>query len=190
MQDVLYVEDIEQAAVLLKPARLEILQRMAEETTCTRLAEALDSTPQRVHYHVKALEEAGLVERVAERRVKGIVEGIYRARARSYWMAPRLVRQLGGETKTRDQTALGYLFSLAEEIQEEVGRLSTLDTDVPSLALSAHVELKDGATRAAFMADVRESFEAIARKYGATSEDEHASDGFRVALACYPTEEA
>jgi len=186
VQDVLYVDDVEQAAVLLKPARLEILQRMAEETTCTQLADVLGSTPQRVHYHVKALESAGLVERVAERRVKGIVEGIYRARARSYWMSPRLVHQLGGERKTRDHTALGYLFSLAEEVQEEVGRLSTLEGDVPSLALSANVELKDGARRAAFMSDVQEAFEAIARKYGATGKRTKA-DPFRVVLACYPT---
>jgi hypothetical protein len=34
---------------------------------------------------VKKLEAAGLVERVRERQVRGIVEGIYRARARSYW---------------------------------------------------------------------------------------------------------
>ena len=41
-----------------------------------RVAKALGSSAQKVHYHVKALEDAALVERVSERRVKGIVEGV------------------------------------------------------------------------------------------------------------------
>src|SRR5688500_16736396 len=94
VQDVLYIDEIEQAAVLLKPVRLNVLKGMAEETTCTALAERLGSTPQKIHYHVKALEQAGVVERVAERKVRGIHEGIYRATARSYWLSPRLVGRI------------------------------------------------------------------------------------------------
>lgn len=187
MQDVLYVDDIEQAAVLLKPARLDVLKRMAEDTTCTLLAEALGLTPQRVYYHVKALEQAGLVERVGERKVRGILEGIYRARAKSYWLSPRLVGRIGGPKRARDQASLGYLISLAEEIQEDVARLADRpqeDEDVPSLGLSAQIELKDAAMRAAFMRDVQAAFQGLAKKYGATSPTR--GHAFRVALACYP----
>src|SRR6266550_5514981 len=96
MLDVMYIDDVDQAAALLKPARIDTLRQMASETTCTDVAKALGSSAQKVHYHVKALERAGLVERVSERRVKGIVEGIYRARAQSYWLSPRLVGHLDG----------------------------------------------------------------------------------------------
>ena len=189
MQDVLYIDDPKQASVLMKPARLDVLRRMAEETTCNELAEALGSSPQKVYYHVKALEQAGLVERVAERKVRGIHEGIYRAKARSYWLSPRLVGRLGGERAVRDQASLGYLISLAEEVQEDVGRLAeraTGDEDVPSLGVSAHIELADPERRAEFLSDVQRLFQKLADKYGATGRKRAPRAAYRIALACYP----
>src|SRR5687768_16800352 len=125
MQDVLFIDDVHQAAVLLKPARIDVLRRMAAETTCSEVGAALGQSPQHVYYHVKALEQAGLVERVSERRVRGTVEGIYRAKARSYWLSPRLVGKVGGGRAARDQASLAYLVGLAEEIQDDVGRLAS-----------------------------------------------------------------
>lgn len=187
VQDVLFVDDVEQAAALLKPARLDVLRRMAEETTCTELARLLASTPQKVHYHVKALEAAGLVERVAERRVHGIVEGIYRARARAYWLSPRLVGRIGGPLQASDEASLGYVIQLAEEVQAEVAALaSQADRErVPSLGLSAQIVLRDGAQRAAFLRDVQKTFTRLAEKYGSGTEGER----YRIALACYPKED-
>jgi DNA-binding transcriptional ArsR family regulator len=186
MQDVIYIDDLAQATVLMKPARLDVLRRMATETTCNELAAALGSSPQKVYYHVKALEQAGLVERVSERKVRGTHEGIYRAKARAYWLSPNLVGHLGGERATRDHASLGYLISLAEEVQEDVGRLAghAGDDEVPSLGVSARIELKDAADRAAFMKDVQRTFESLARKYGATGGAK--GSAYKIALACYP----
>src|SRR3954464_9136842 len=86
MQDVLYIEAVEQAATLLHPQRMELLQHMEEPRTCPELAVIFNSTPQKIYYHVKALEKAGLIEKVEERRVRGVVEGYYQAKARSYWL--------------------------------------------------------------------------------------------------------
>jgi DNA-binding transcriptional ArsR family regulator len=192
VQDLLSIEDVEQAAVLLKPARLEVLRRMAEEITCTELAALVGSTPQKVHYHVKALEGAGLVEKVAERKVRGILEGIYRARARSYWLSPRLVGQLGGARASADQASLGYLIQLAEEVQEDVAavaeRAAADGEPAPSLGLSAQIVLRDAADRAAFMRDVQHTFQQLAERYGARSTKKATT--YRIALACYPKEES
>src|SRR3989440_12574685 len=107
MQDVCLIDDLERAAALLKPSRVDILRQMASETTCTEVGAALGQTPQSVNYHVKALERAGLVERVGERRGRGTVEGIYRAKAPAYWLCPRLVGTVGGERAARDHASLG-----------------------------------------------------------------------------------
>src|SRR5215831_8485479 len=96
MQEMLYIENVEQAVALLKPRRLEILKQLGEPHSCLELAELLEDTPQKIYYHVKALEQAGLVEKVSERRIRGILEGFYQARARSYWLAPSLVGRVGG----------------------------------------------------------------------------------------------
>ena len=192
LQDVLYIEAVEQAATLLHPLRMDLLQHMEQPRTCPDLAEMFDSTPQKIYYHVKALEKAGLIEKVEERRVRGVVEGYYQARARSYWLAPHLVGQIGGGRAAQDQTSLRFLLNLAEEIHDDIGRLgqqSEAGSNVPSLGLSAHIYLPDGDRRAAFLADVQVVFQRLASKYGIPPDEMDAEligKAFRLILAVYP----
>lgn len=184
MQDVLYIDRLDQASALLKPLRVEIVKRLAEPGTCPELGAALGESPQKIYYHVKALERAGVVEKVGERRVRGAVEGRYRARARAYWLSPELAGRVGRQA--RDQMSLGYLFTLAEEVQAEVGRLAeSAERAVPSLGLSAQIVLRDGAQRAAFLRDVQQAFQLLAQRYGNQGAQD-SGQGFRLALACYP----
>ena len=191
MQDVLYIEDVNQAMTLLKPIRLEILKRLDEPRTCPELAEYFDETPQKIYYHVKALESAGLVEKVEERRVRGVIEGHYQASARAYWLAPKLVGQIGGAKVAQDQVSLRMLLDLAEEVHDDIGKLgnqSALGRNVPSLSLSAHIHLPDGNRRAAFLQELQEVFQQLARKYSLPEEEALLTDeqGFRLVLMCYP----
>jgi DNA-binding transcriptional ArsR family regulator len=191
MHDVLYIEDVSQAMTLLKPIRLEILQRLDEPRTCTELAEYFDETPQKIYYHVKALESAGLVEKIEERRVRGVVEGYYQASAHAYWLAPKLVGQIGGAKVAQDQLSLRVLLELAEEVHDDIGKLgnqSAIGRDVPSLSLSAHIHLPDGSRRAAFLQELQELFQQLARKYGLPDDEPLITDeqGFRLVLMCYP----
>lgn len=190
--EVLYVESVDQAATLLKPQRARLLRRMAEPITCTELAESLGVSPQKVHYHVKALEQAGLVTRTGERPARGFVEAIYQAAARAYWFAPHLVRRLGGSGAAKDQASLAALCGHAEEMLHDVGRLaqrSRRGDRIPSLSLNAEIELSDPARRAAFVEEVTKAFQAIATAYGAR-ESSARGNAFRMTLACYPAPEA
>ncbi len=192
MQDVLYIEDAAQAATLLQPLRLDLLKRMAEARSCVELAQQVGQTPQKVYYHVKMLEQAGLVERTGERKVRGIVEGFYRARARSYWLSPQLVGQVGGKRKAQEQLSLGFLLNLAEELQSDIGHLADrADKDIPSLGLSMQIALRDGKQRAAFMADLQQTLQTLAAKYSIGEANPPPGDGqtFRLVIACYPTED-
>jgi DNA-binding transcriptional ArsR family regulator len=192
MQDVLYLDDVEQVRTLVNPLRLEILKQLDRPRTCPELGRLFGETPQKVYYHVKALERAGLVDKVEERRVRGVVEGYYQARARSYWIAPHLVGQIGGRRAAQDQASLRYLLSLAEQVADDVGRLgqrSEAGQDVPSLALSAQIHLPDGNQRAGFLKEVHQAFRRLARKYGAPADDgpdAGEEQSFRLVLACYP----
>ena len=194
MQEVLYIEDVDQAAALLKPQRIEMLKLMDHPRTCVELGRIFGETPQKIYYHIKALQNAGLVEQVGERRVRGTVEGSYQARARSYWLASDLVGQIGGAGIAQDQASLRHLLSLTEEMRDDIGHLAQqVGREIPSLGVSLHVELEDESRRADFMADVRHMAQVLARKYGATG-DGDADDGdgeqpprslFRLVLACY-----
>ncbi len=193
MQEVLYIEDVDQAAALLKPLRIEMLRLMDHPRTCLELGKIFGETPQKINYHIKALQSAGLVEQVGERRIRGTVEGSYQARARSYWLASDLVGQIGGADIAQDQASLRHLLSLTEEMRGDIGHLAQkVGRDMPSLGLSLHVELDDESRRAEFMADVQKMAQILARKYGTSAGADGDNDAqsskplFRLVLACYP----
>jgi DNA-binding transcriptional ArsR family regulator len=190
MQELLYIEDVDQAAALLKPQRIEMLKLMDRPRTCVELGQVFGETPQKIYYHIKALQTAGLVEQVGERRVRGTVEGSYQARARSYWLASDLVGRIGGAAIAQDQVSLRHLLALTEEMRGDIGHLAQqVGQELPSLGLSLHVALADASRRAEFMADVQHLAQLLARKYGATAGDDDAQPPpplFRLVLACYP----
>lgn len=202
------VDSVGQAGVLLKPLRIALLRELGEPKSCPELAETFEDTPQKMYYHVKTMERAGLVERCGERSVNGIAEGFYRACAQSFWLSPRLVKRFGGARAVRDATSLHMLASHAEELLEDVARLAGTASSgehVPSLSLSADVSLPES-RRAEFLEELRTTFEDLARRYAqpagpdsATSsqtpqnKSEHPQAAevgpasFRFTLSCYPT---
>jgi DNA-binding transcriptional ArsR family regulator len=185
MQDVFYIEDLDSAAALLKPMRVHLLRLLIEPQSLAELAEVTGETPQKLYYHVKTLERAGLVQQVAERRAGAMVESVYQSTARSYWLAPQVVGQAGGEQRAQDDLSLGFLLGLAEEMQQDLGRLTAqaLVRDVPSLGLDLRVYLPPE-QRDAFASDVQQMFQDIAVRYGI--QDDATGETFRVVLACYP----
>lgn len=188
MQDVLLIDDVAQADVLMRPGRAELLKRMSEPRTCGQIAGEMGSTAQQVYYHVKALENARLARKVSEAQVRGFREASYQAAARSYWLSPRLVQLSGGTSNTRESLSRGYLLNLAEELHMEVGRLAGRDEETPTVGLSAYIALADGSRRAAFLADLRTAIQQLATRYGGPSTPD--GESYRLVLACYPQTEA
>ena len=183
MRDVLYLEEIEQAEALLKPQRVEVLRQLAEPRTCTEVAERLGQTPQRVYYHVKRLVDAGLVDLVSERKVRGIHEGIYQAGARSYWLSPRLVGRIGLR-KARDELSLGYLLDLMEEVQADVAALDRTRPELPSIGVAGEIRVAPE-RRQEFMDDLKTTLQDLFARYGGAE-----GDAFKLAVACYPKGES
>ncbi len=189
------VDSVGQAGVLLKPLRIALLEELEQPRSCPELAETFDETPQKMYYHVKTMERAGLVERCGERSVNGFSEGYYRARAQAFWLSPRLVKRFGGARAVRDATSLHMLASHAEELLEDVAQLAEAASSgehVPSLSLSADIALPES-RRADFLDELRTTFENLASRY--TEQDPPDSAGpaqpaepaFRFTLSCYPT---
>ncbi len=188
MKDLLYLERVEQAETLLKPQRIEVLRQLAEPRSCTEVAVRLDQTQQRVYYHVKRLVEQGIVTQVAERRVRGINEGVYQAAARAYWLSPGLVGRIG-QRQHRDEASLGYLLDLMEEVQTDVAALHTRaarhteEPDLPSLGVSGEIRVRPE-RRPEFMADLKAALKDLFTKYGGAE-----GDAFKLAVACYPDQD-
>ncbi|MGH9243992.1 MAG: helix-turn-helix domain-containing protein [Acidimicrobiales bacterium] len=179
MRDVLCLERLDQAEALLRPQRIDVLRQLSEPRTCSEIAAELGQTPQRVYYHVKKLEDAGLVEMTDERRVRGINEGIYRATAQSYWLSPKLVGTIGRRA-VEDHLSLGYLLSLVEDVQLDLARIDRGTGDRPTLGISGEVRLQPE-QRQGFLDDLRAVLEDLFTRYGGSD-----GEAFRLAVACYP----
>ena len=179
MRDVLFLEQIDQAEALLKPQPIEVLRQLAEPRTCTEVALRLGQTPQRVYYHVKRLVDVGLVDQVAERKVRGIHEGIYQASARSYWASPRLVGRIGLR-KVQDELSLGYLLDLMEDVQADIAALDRTAPELPSVGVSGEIRVLPE-HRQEFLNDLQSVLQDLFTRYGGAE-----GDAFKLAVACYP----
>jgi DNA-binding transcriptional ArsR family regulator len=180
MRDVLFLERIEQAEALLKPQPIEVLRQLAQPRSCTEVAERLGQTPQRVYYHVKRLVDVRLVDQVAERKVRGIHEGIYLASAKSYWVSPRLVGRIGDPRKAQDALSLGYLLQLVEDVQSDIAALDRTAPELPSIGVSGEIRVP-AEQRQAFLDDLQRTLRELFARYGGPQ-----GDAFKLAVACYP----
>jgi DNA-binding transcriptional ArsR family regulator len=77
-----------QLRAVLSPLRRQILLLLREPDSATGLARRLGLGRQKLNYHLRALERAGLVELVEERPRRGFVERIVRASAKSFVIGP------------------------------------------------------------------------------------------------------
>jgi DNA-binding transcriptional ArsR family regulator len=175
----MYLDSVERAEALLKPQRIDIVRSLADPATCTEVARQLDQSPQRVNYHVKRLTELGLVRQIAERKVRNLYEGIYQASARSYWLSPKLVGQIGAR-RSSDVMSLGHLLDLTEEVQRDVAAIDQLHADLPSLGISGQIRIPSH-DRSAFLADLQSMLQGLFAKYGGSE-----GDSFKLAVTCYP----
>ena len=73
------------------PLRSAVLAALRSPASATEVADRLGETRQRVNYHVRALEQAGLVELVEERPRRGCTERVMRATCHAVVVEPRVV---------------------------------------------------------------------------------------------------
>ena len=82
------LQEPERVRTALSPLRRSLLERLREPASATRVAAELGIPRQRVNYHLRELERAGLVELVEERQATWLHRARARRRATS-WSTPR-----------------------------------------------------------------------------------------------------
>ena len=107
--------DPARAAVALDPERARLLAALRERSdSAAGLARRLGESRQRLNYHLRSLEAAGLVELEAERRRGNCVERVLKPAAGHWLLDPSM---LGGPyeepTADRDRFSATYLIALA-----------------------------------------------------------------------------
>jgi DNA-binding transcriptional ArsR family regulator len=117
-----YVEEPEKVRLALSPIRRRLLEMLREPSSATQLAATLELPRQRVSYHLRELEKAGLVELVEERQRRGFTERILRASA-SLVVDPAVMGR--AFTQIQDQYAAEHLVDVAAATVRDVARMQT-----------------------------------------------------------------
>jgi len=180
----------EPAAAVLDPVRQQLLAHLAEPDSAAGLARRLRLPRQRINYHLRALEAAGLIELVEERRKGNCFERVVRATARSFVISPEVLGVLGpGPETTADRLSSAYLVAAAGRVIRDVGALEAQaraeGKRIATLTLDAEVRFASAGKRAEFARELTEAVARLAAKY----HDERASGGrrFRLLAAVHPT---
>src|SRR5262249_44124779 len=88
MLDLEVIDDPAAATVALEPMRSRLLSELKEPASAAALATRVGLTRQKVNYHLRALEEHGLVRLAEERAWGGLRERLLVATASSYVVSP------------------------------------------------------------------------------------------------------
>ncbi|GAA0594924.1 winged helix-turn-helix domain-containing protein [Kribbella sandramycini] len=116
-----YVEEPDQVRVALSPIRRRLLELLREPASATQLAATLELPRQRINYHLRELEKAGLLELVEERQRRGFTERILRAA--TLVVDPAVVGH--AFTGIQDQYAAEHLIDVAAGTVREVARMQS-----------------------------------------------------------------
>jgi DNA-binding transcriptional ArsR family regulator len=177
------LERPEQVLVALDPLRRELLGRLAEPASATELAAALGLGRQKVAYHLKALEEAGLVELVEERQRRGCTERVLQATAATYVVDPAVVSP--HPVEEQDRHAAEHLVGVAADTVRQVSRMQAAAGARGERLLTFTIEAAVGFDRPA---DLEAFTDALAEAVEATAARFHTGSGrrYRVVIGGHP----
>ena len=189
MLDLHVIEDPSAAALALDPIRNRLLSELAAPASAAALAARLGLTRQKVNYHLRALEAAGLVEPAEERQWGGLTERLMVATAASYVVSPAALGAIAADPdRARDRLSASYLIAVAARAVREVGALwhgaRAANKRLATLSIDTVIRFKSPADRAAFTADLARAITELAARY----HDEKAPRGrpHRLVVASYP----
>src|SRR5919197_3143704 len=190
MLDVTVIEDPTAAEVSLDPIRARLLSELAEPSSATAVAARMGLPRQKVNYHLRTLEQHGLVELVEERRKGNMTERVLQATALSYVISPAALAAVEPDpARSPDRLSARWMIALAARLVREVGQLlagaARARKRLATFAMDGEIRFASAADRAAFAEELARSVTGLIAKY----HDEHANGGrdHRVLVAVHPS---
>jgi DNA-binding transcriptional ArsR family regulator len=180
------LDDLDTLQVLGHPLRAQILEALREPGSAATVARRVGQPRQKVNYHLKELDRAGLVQQTGERRAGNFIETLYQSVARNFivspevaWSDPKRMQAL------RDQHSLGALVLLGERLQRDavslLDRAAFAGDEIASASVTAEANFASEEDRAAFLEEYLQSTAQLFERYGTKT-----GTPYRVVLAAYP----
>jgi DNA-binding transcriptional ArsR family regulator len=166
MDEIAVIEDPRAAEAALNPIRARLLAELADGGTASGVAAKVGLTRQQANYHLRTLEENGLVELVEERRNRGMTERVMRATASSYVISPAALPALAPDPdRSPDQLSARWLLALAGRMVAELGTLIARSRaarkPLASFGIDGEIAFASARDRAEFVAELSEHVERL-----------------------------
>jgi len=168
--DIQVIEDPAAATVALEPMRSRLLSELAAPASAATLASRVGLARQKVNYHLRALEDHGLVRLAEERQWGGLTERLLVATAASYVVSPDALGPAAVDpNRELDRLSASYLIALGARLIREVGdlvrRAKQAGKRLATLAVDTEVRFRSATDRAAFSKELTEAIAALVSKY-------------------------
>ncbi len=177
------------ATAVMHPIRRQVLATLAEPGSATTVGATLGLSRQKVNYHLRALEEAGLLEHVEDRRKGNCTERVVRATARHYVIAPSVLDELqASPPETADRFSSDHLAAVSartlSELAELRSRADAAGKRLATLSIETAVRFASPDRQQAFADELARCVAELVSRY----HDESADDGrwFRAAVGVHP----
>lgn len=178
------VSDARTARAALTPLRRRLLDRLREPGSAASLAEELGESRQKLGYHLRVLEDAGLVQLVEERPRRGFVERVLMATADTFVVDPAVIHA-GPPPGSQDRFAAEHLVHVAAGLARDVARqreaADAQHKRLLTLTVEADLQLARPADFDAFAEELAAAVAALAHKYNAPG-----GRHYRVVAAAHP----
>jgi DNA-binding transcriptional ArsR family regulator len=186
--DVAVIDDPKTAAVALDPTRARLLDELSREpASATEIAARTGVSRQRINYHLRTLEEHGLLELVDVRTHGGITERRLRATAARYIVSPAAIAADGARPeRIADRTSAAFLVGLGARLVQEVGELvrrtERSERRLPTFAVDSEIRFASAEDRRAFADELTAAVTGLVARY-------HHDDGrpHRLVVVAHPT---
>jgi DNA-binding transcriptional ArsR family regulator len=187
--DVAVISDASAAEVTLDPIRARLLAELREPASAVGLAERLGLPRQKINYHLRLLEQHGLVELVEERRKGNCTERVVQAIGASYLISPAALDAIAPDPgRGGDRLSSQWLLALAGQLVRDIGQLLSgadrAGQRLATFALDGRIRFASAADRVAFVEELATAVADLVGRY----HDENAPRGrdHRIVLALHP----
>ncbi|EPD53804.1 hypothetical protein HMPREF1210_00627 [Paenisporosarcina sp. HGH0030] len=181
------VTETEQLMMIRNSFKLEILQHLIYPHSASEVAKFMNQSPQKMNYHFKKLENAGLIWKVGTRNIRNLVEVLYESVAEQYVVTEKTDIQTEFIQQLKDQGPLMHLYDLSEQIKKDTVELLNIVDDavhVPSAALDFQVQFVNEDERKEFLNKYIELVHDLVSKYQSEKSTENIH--FKALMAVYP----
>ena len=170
MLEVAVIEDPAAAEISLDPIRTRLLASLADPGSAAMLATRVGLPRQKVNYHLRTLEQHGLVELVEERRKGNVMERVLRATAASYVISPTALAAVQPDPyRSPDRLSAFWLLAVAARLVRDVGQLIVGATKagkrVATFAMDGEIRFASAGDRAAFAEELAHAVAGLVAKY-------------------------